>query len=229
MRKVTTLTMLMLAFAAIGTADAQVRDHRRATTERAPAIGRLAYGPDQCLYRFTGRGWSPLGLCHRWVQSNMAYLMMSSRPGVIHSVLHYADGRVVRVVDLISSREIWLNPDGTVKGARPITAASARIGAPPIEAMGTFQRGALGVQTRTNCRTPTGYIAIGNPCWTIEDAMRQEARQRAAETRGAFSVPIAPRPSKMDPRLQEMWTNGNIRANGVLLAPPCNSSLNGCR
>ena len=144
MRKVTTLTMLMLAFAAIGTADAQVRDHRRATTERAPAIGRLAYGPDQCLYRFTGRGWSPLGLCHRWVQSNMAYLMMSSRPGVIHSVLHYADGRVVRVVDLISSREIWLNPDGTVKGARPITAASARIGAPPIEVDGHVPEGGAG-------------------------------------------------------------------------------------
>ena len=227
MRKVTTFATLMLAVAGVTVAEAQVRD-RRVAAQRIPAINQVAYGPDQCLYRFTGRGWSPLGLCHRWVRSNMAYLMIAGRPGVIHSVLHYAGGRLIRRDDLTSRQEIWFNPDGTVKRTRPMTAASGPIGPPPIEAVGTFQRGTPGVQTRRDCPTPSGYFAVGDPCWSVEQAMQREAQRRAAQARGAFTIPIVPRASTMDPRAQQIWTQGQIDATGILLRPPCTASYNGC-
>ena len=224
MRKITMFTTLVLAVGTLGTADAQVRG-QYAATQRTPAINQLAYGPDQCLYRFTGRGWSAVGLCQRWVNSNMAYLIMTARPGVIHSVLHYAGGRLVRQIDLTSRQEIWFNADGTVRGVRPMTAG-------PIGAVAPDHRQTPSVQTRTGCPTPPGYFAVGDGCGSVAPAIQREvereALRRAAAARGAFTVPIAPSSSNMD-RLGQIWTQGQIDANGILLRPPCTASYNGCR
>ena len=210
MRKSTVFTTLVLALGTFSLAEAQVRG-RYSTPQQTPAINQLAYGPDQCLYRFTGRSWSAIGLCHRWVNSNMAYLVMTARPGVVHSVLHYAGGRLARRDDLTSRQEIWFNADGTVRVMRAM--ASRPIG--------------------TDCATPPGYFVIGDGCGSIGPAIRREedreARRRVAQARGAFTIPMTPSSANIDPRLGQIVTQGTINANDILLRPPCTASYNGCK